>query len=311
MPSPKCALRWLAFSPVPSHTTFELFGSTTTQQSVNEPPSSNTGVKVVPRLVVFHNPPNAVAMYHVLDDFGSIAMSWTRPVWMAGPMPRNSSPFSTSAVRWFVPAERWRALVLTVAKRAAAAAAAISVLNFMGRDSVRIRVRGQLSGWIFEALSHRGVAGRHGRGRSRLVRDSRQAAGSTRSAGRRAAGASTRRGRARDASAGAGDRGRARIAAGAPDRRRVLGPLAEPVRSGRQLPIRQPPLERGVSPVRDSGAAGGQQARTRLHGGRPGAELHVHFGAQAIDGLHRRHPSREPRSAPHVQGAVRSVRRSG
>ena len=30
-PSPKCALRWLKFSPVPSQTMSELFGSTTTQ----------------------------------------------------------------------------------------------------------------------------------------------------------------------------------------------------------------------------------------------------------------------------------------
>src|SRR4051812_10442791 len=93
MPSPKCALRWLAFSPVPSHTMFEFFGSTTTQQSVKDPPSSKTGVNVVPRLVVFQRPPNAVATYHVFGDLGSIAMSWTRPVWIAGPMLRNSSPF--------------------------------------------------------------------------------------------------------------------------------------------------------------------------------------------------------------------------
>ena len=31
MPSPKWALRWLAFSPVASHTTLEFFGSTATQ----------------------------------------------------------------------------------------------------------------------------------------------------------------------------------------------------------------------------------------------------------------------------------------
>src|SRR5438094_541705 len=98
MPSPKWALRWLAFSPVPSQTTFEFFGSTATQQSVNDPPLSKIGAKVVPRLVVFHSPPKAVATYQVLGDFGSIAMSCTRPVEIAGPMLRNSSPFRTSAV---------------------------------------------------------------------------------------------------------------------------------------------------------------------------------------------------------------------
>src|SRR6476619_2071437 len=98
MPSPKWALRWLAFSPVPSQTTMESFGSTATQHSVKDPPLSKTGVKVVPRLVVFHRPPNAVATYHVLGDLGSIAMSCTRPVEIAGPMLRNSRPLSTSAV---------------------------------------------------------------------------------------------------------------------------------------------------------------------------------------------------------------------
>src|SRR4051812_47850521 len=149
MPSPKCALRWLAFSPVPSHTTSEFFGSTATQHSVNDPPLSKTGVNVVPRLMVFHNPPNAVATYHVLADFGSMAMSCTRPVWMAGPMLRNSSPLSTSAVRRSAPPAGACPPVLIVAMTAKAAIAAISVVGFMARDSVRIRLRGQLSVSIF------------------------------------------------------------------------------------------------------------------------------------------------------------------
>jgi hypothetical protein len=74
-PSPKCALRWLVFSPDPTQTTFESFGSTTTQQSVKEPCSSKTGTKVMPRLTVFHNPPNALATYHTLGFFGSISTS--------------------------------------------------------------------------------------------------------------------------------------------------------------------------------------------------------------------------------------------
>src|SRR5262249_19197809 len=99
MPSPKCALRWLAFSPVPSQTTFAFFGSTTTQHSVNDPPSSKIGVNVTPRLVVFHKPPKAVATYHVFGFLGSMAMSCTRPVEIAGPMLRSSSPLRTSAVK--------------------------------------------------------------------------------------------------------------------------------------------------------------------------------------------------------------------
>src|SRR5260221_10576441 len=98
MPSPKWALRWLAFSPVASQTTSDLFGSTATQQRVNDPPLSKIGANVVPRFVVFHSPPKAVATYHVLGDFGSIAMSCTLPVEIAGPMLRNSRPFRTSAV---------------------------------------------------------------------------------------------------------------------------------------------------------------------------------------------------------------------
>src|SRR5262249_37770255 len=97
-PSPKWALRWLAFSPVPSQITLEFLGSTTTQQSVNGPPSSKTGVKDVPRFVVFQSPPNAVATYQVFGFLGSMAMSWTRPVEIAGPMLRNSRPLSTSGV---------------------------------------------------------------------------------------------------------------------------------------------------------------------------------------------------------------------
>src|SRR5687767_6890807 len=79
-PSPKAALRWLVFSPVPSQTTFESFGSTTTQQSVNDPPSSKIGAKVMPRFSVFHSPPNALATYHTLGFLGSISTSATRPV---------------------------------------------------------------------------------------------------------------------------------------------------------------------------------------------------------------------------------------
>src|SRR3982751_7072615 len=144
MPSPKCPLRWLAFSPVPSHTTFESFGSTTTQHNVNDPPSSNTGVKVVPRLVVFHRPPNAVATYHVLGDLGSKAMSCTRPVEIVGPILRNSRPLRTSAVSRSPDDAACRARVVAVAATENAASAATSMRIFMCVILLGSALRGQL-----------------------------------------------------------------------------------------------------------------------------------------------------------------------
>ena len=75
----------------------------TTQHSVNETWSSKTGVNVMPRLTVFQSPPNALATYHTLGFFGSIAMSATRPEDNVGPMPRSSMPFSASAVDVLAP----------------------------------------------------------------------------------------------------------------------------------------------------------------------------------------------------------------
>ncbi len=75
MPSPKWALRWLVFSPVPTQTMFESLGSRTTQQSVNDPCSSKMGVKVMPRLVVYQRPPKALATYQTLRFRGSMVMS--------------------------------------------------------------------------------------------------------------------------------------------------------------------------------------------------------------------------------------------
>jgi hypothetical protein len=97
MPSPKCALRWLWFSPVPSHSTLESRGSMTMQQRLWEPPSSKIGVKDTPRFVVFHTPPNDDAMYQVLGLFGSMAMSEIRPVTRPGPRVRTPMPASVAA----------------------------------------------------------------------------------------------------------------------------------------------------------------------------------------------------------------------
>ena len=60
-PSPYPTLRWLLFSPVPTQTVFGFFGSRTTQPIEYDPSPSNTGVQVVPALVVFHTPPEAAA----------------------------------------------------------------------------------------------------------------------------------------------------------------------------------------------------------------------------------------------------------
>ena len=81
-------------------------------------------------------------------------------------------------------------------------------------------------------------------------------------------------------------------------------------RAGRHLPIRQPAVERGLAPARHSRTCcQHHQDAERLHGRRARAELHLHRRAQAEDGVHRRHPPRQPRSAVDVQGAVRAVGR--
>src|SRR6267143_3724190 len=58
-PLPYETLRWLLFSPVPTHTVRGFFGSSTMQPIEYEPSRSNTGVQVMPALTVFHTPPDA------------------------------------------------------------------------------------------------------------------------------------------------------------------------------------------------------------------------------------------------------------
>src|SRR5689334_11481883 len=55
------------------------------------------GVKLMPALVVFHSPPDAVATYHVLLSVGCTAMSRMRPEITPGPIERNLSPPSAPA----------------------------------------------------------------------------------------------------------------------------------------------------------------------------------------------------------------------
>src|SRR5262245_48043482 len=98
MPSPNATLRWLLFSPVPSQTTFESFGSTLTAPRENDPPSSKIGVNMFPRLSVLNNPPDALATYQTLGFFGSRSMSEMRPVVMSGPIARSGIPLIVSDV---------------------------------------------------------------------------------------------------------------------------------------------------------------------------------------------------------------------
>src|SRR5256885_9703054 len=103
----------------------EALGSITTQQSVNAPPLSNTGWKLMPRFVVFHRPPNALATYQMLEFFGSMAMSATRPVTRPGPMDRTEIPFTTSALSELC------ARAVDVNDKAATTAVAHSTIRFI------------------------------------------------------------------------------------------------------------------------------------------------------------------------------------
>ena len=96
-------------------------------------------------------------------------------------------------------------------------------------------------------------------------------------------------------------------AAGASHRRGILDAHRRSVRAGRNVPFREPAVERSALPVRHPGSRRRHQARWRLHGRRSRAELHLHRGRQARHRVHRRHQARQSRSAPDVQGAVRAV----
>src|SRR3954471_9816305 len=97
MPSPKCALRWLWFSPVPSQRMLEFFGSMTMQQLLNAPYSSKIGVQDAPRLTVFQTLPKAAATYQTLELLGSILMSAMRPVTRPDAIERTVIGLSWSA----------------------------------------------------------------------------------------------------------------------------------------------------------------------------------------------------------------------
>src|SRR6266496_956800 len=91
-PSPYPTLRWLLFSPVPTHTTSGFFGSTATVPIEYDGCASNTGVHVVPAFTVFHTPPECTATYQVLFSESGTVTSPIRPDGAAGPMFRSRSP---------------------------------------------------------------------------------------------------------------------------------------------------------------------------------------------------------------------------
>src|SRR3954447_20814340 len=70
-----------------------------THPSEYDPPSSKTGSKVTPRLVVFQSPPDAVATYQTLRSRGSTATSAMRPDENVPGMLRTCRSRKRSAVR--------------------------------------------------------------------------------------------------------------------------------------------------------------------------------------------------------------------
>src|SRR5262249_42974441 len=90
-------LRWLLFSPVPTHTVSGRVGATVTQPMLAVLWSSKIGANEVPAFVVFHTPPYADATYHTRRSLGSTARSTTRPEVTAGPIARNLSPANVPA----------------------------------------------------------------------------------------------------------------------------------------------------------------------------------------------------------------------
>src|SRR6267143_1586532 len=93
-PSPHDELCRLFGSPVPTHTIAGSEGATVTSPMVETPSLSNTGSHVVPALVVFQTPPEAVPTYTVLGLDSTTAKSSIRPPMMAGPSSRHCRSFN-------------------------------------------------------------------------------------------------------------------------------------------------------------------------------------------------------------------------
>src|SRR6266851_952149 len=89
-PSPQEELCRLFGSPVPTHTTEGSDGAIAMSPIVDTLSLSNIGSHVVPLLVVFHTPPEAVPTYTIFGLLSTTAKSSMRPPIVAGPISRNS-----------------------------------------------------------------------------------------------------------------------------------------------------------------------------------------------------------------------------
>src|SRR5580693_7285691 len=89
-PSPHDELCRLFGSPVPTHTTEGSDGAIAMSPMVETLSLSNTGSQVVPLLVVFQTPPEAVPTNTMFGLLSTTAKSSMRPPITAGPISRNS-----------------------------------------------------------------------------------------------------------------------------------------------------------------------------------------------------------------------------
>src|SRR5882724_12935376 len=89
-PSPHEELCRLFGSPVPTQTTDGSEGAIAMSPIVDTPSLSNIGSHVVPLLVVFQTPPEAVPTYTMFGLLSTTAKSSIRPPIVAGPSSRNS-----------------------------------------------------------------------------------------------------------------------------------------------------------------------------------------------------------------------------
>src|ERR1700720_4550273 len=95
-PSPHDELCRLFGSPVPTQTTEGSDGAIAMSPIVDTASLSNTGVHVVPLLVVFHTPPAATPTKKMFGLLPPTAKSSMRPPITAGPISRSSRFFSLS-----------------------------------------------------------------------------------------------------------------------------------------------------------------------------------------------------------------------
>src|SRR5713226_9180321 len=96
-PSPHDELCRLFCSPDPTHTTEGSDGTIAMSPIVETASLSNTGVHVVPLLVVFHTPPEATPTKTMFGLLSTTAKSSMRPPITAGPISRSSRFLNLSA----------------------------------------------------------------------------------------------------------------------------------------------------------------------------------------------------------------------